>query len=114
MNLKDFFVDRRLCSGNIAEILLYINADQKKAMNKLEEAFDQNDEIMRRTAYNDYITAEIKYDICNMLSFDNVESLFGGYMSDSEVESVFNKYVSTLNKRQKQIVSNCIQNLIFN
>lgn len=111
MSLKDFFVDRRISSCNIAEILLYINSDKEKAMNKLEEAFDQNDEIMRRTAYNEYIKAEIKYDICNMLSFDDVESLFGGYMAEYEVESIFSKYLSILDKRQKQIVSECIQNL---
>ena len=103
MNLNEIFKDDNYVIEDNANISAVTDAQSRSTLRKMIEAFKKNDEITRNAMYNAYVNIELKHGICAMLKPDIRSAFFKGTMSECDILKIINKYLATLDCRQRYI-----------
>ena len=112
MKLEKIFVDKRFEDCDETDVIIVSGILFKAITDKMAEAFNENNEEARKKAYYDYIAIEMKHGIHALLPEDLRKDFFHGSMSREDVWKVVNSYLTTLNKRQKNIVESYIKYML--
>ena len=103
MNLNEIFKDDNYVIEDNANISAVTDALCHLTLQIMVEAFKKNDEITRIAMYNAYVNIELKHGICAMLKLDIRSAFFKGTMSSNDILKIINKYLATLDHRQRYI-----------